>query len=193
MTTETLKDFGIQSMLLNEYGIDAYLVPDNIALTASSIAVLLMVLLLYRVITLYNRSQESDSEEKEKRTPEFLSNLNNFAQFQLNSVRDASGNLGFIGNKEHRVEVGLFFIGAVEFVVRKNDLSSKQRHQLIVQLLQDSMNFSAKEISRVYSQALAVCSNSPSKNTAKKGAKAFKEWSSEESPKVATKLATIIS
>ena len=187
MIEELWQDFGIKGSLMKEYG----LVPDYIATTASTCAVLLVLLLCYRVISLFKASQNELAKEQQKAIPELLSLLRDFTQFQVNSIRDLSGAL--LSDKDRRTEAGLFFIGAVEYVVKKNGLSSKHRHQFIVQLLQESMAFSAKEVSRAYSQALAVCSVSSAKNTAKLGAKAFKAWSSEEPPKEMLKLSTVLS
>lgn len=189
MIEELWQDFGVKGSLMKEYG----LLPDYIATAASTCAVLLVLLLCYRILSLFKASQNELVKDQEKAIPELLSLLRDFTRFQVNSVRDTSGALGFLNDKERRTEAGLFFIGAVEYVVKKNSLSSKHRHQFIVQLLQESMAFSAKEVSNAYSQALAVCSVSSAKNTAKLGAKSFKEWSSDQSPKETIKLSTVLS
>lgn len=176
MTNDIWMNLGIQNSFSQDYG----LLYDNLALTASALAAFLMLLLLHRVSSLYRASQLSRHETEEGNAVGFSSQLIDFAQFQINSVHQGAGEKRVFEDQENRSEVGLFFIGAVEFVVKMNGLSSKQRHMLIVELLRESLDFSAKEVSKVYSQALVTCSNSPSKNTVKLGAKAFKEWSTND-------------
>ncbi len=165
---------------------------DSLALVATSVETILVLFLCFKILSLYRSSQKNWQDSQNHKIPMWLSSLSEFADFQLRELRDRSGKASFQKSIEKVNEVGLFFIGAVEYVVRKESLSTQQRHLLTVQLLQSSLNYSAKDISKVYSHALSTCSNSPARNSAKIGAQSFGEWMSPNKTKIIPSLASVL-
>jgi len=155
--------------------IDKY-ISDDIAMLMIITASVLLSLLFFRIIQLYKQELRDLNAKAPILTEISLSYMQDFFENQLVSLRNEGGGYNFIGDENQTGLVAYYMIGAVEFLGKRDELSSVARRMLVIKLLQNNLGLCAKQVSKSYAGAKAICSTSSKDNPVKTGATACKDW-----------------
>ena len=182
----------MKGTFIQDYDLSSYVSVEYAAIGAVVVVLCLLSLLIVRVLKLYRLSESRLVGSTGHLVNDVLQKLEVFAVFQLDAFRDDCGKISFSGNENKTGQATYYLMGAVEYAIRKNHLSAQDRHILVVKLLQTNLGLCAKEVSKFYGRARALCSGSTDHNPIKTGAKAYKEWSNVGATSVPLTLSSVI-
>jgi len=156
-------------------------ISEAIAQSMTAAALTLIFVLFYRLITLDRKEQFRQETQTSLQSGQSWLDLQAFAKNQLNDFRSENGEFNFT-NDEAKVGLASYYlIGAAEFVGKQDELTSNERRMVVIKLLQTDLGLCAKQVSKFYAGAKAICSTSSKDNPVRTGAKAFKIWLDKES------------